>query len=165
MSPPRIDDRDWSALTLGERIRQIEETAEHIVVLAGPISYLLASDAFDDTLSAILRENIPADLPYRDAALQQAADIMAVLAARKATFRSRSPGVGGYDRLLPRGAGVSASVTRLPQTLPRHRKRRSSWLPRPDSRDDTVPGDADSLPCRLRRAMLTAGPALAVFKG
>ena len=82
-----------SAVSYFERIRQIEETAEHIVVLAGPISYLLASDAFDDILAAILRENIPADLPDRDAALQQAADIMAVLAARKANFRSRSPGV------------------------------------------------------------------------
>ena len=29
-----------------ERLRQIEETAEHIVVLAGPISYLLATDSF-----------------------------------------------------------------------------------------------------------------------
>ena len=34
-----------SAVTYFERLRQIEETAEHIVVLAGPISYLLASDA------------------------------------------------------------------------------------------------------------------------
>ena len=27
MSAPHIDDRDWSALTLGERIRQIEAKA------------------------------------------------------------------------------------------------------------------------------------------
>ena len=33
--------------TYFERMRQIEETSEHIIVLAGPISYLLASDAFD----------------------------------------------------------------------------------------------------------------------
>ena len=35
-----------SAVTYFERMRQIEETAEHIIVLAGPLSYLLASDAF-----------------------------------------------------------------------------------------------------------------------
>ena len=36
-----------SAVSYFERMRQIEETSEHIIVLAGPISYLLASDAFD----------------------------------------------------------------------------------------------------------------------
>lgn len=82
-----------SAVSYFERTRQIEETAEHIVVLAGPISYLLASDGFDDTLAEILRENVPDNLPDRAAALQQASDIMDVLAARKATFRERRPSV------------------------------------------------------------------------
>src|SRR5205814_1216860 len=36
-----------SAVAYFERMRQIEETSEHIIVLAGPISYLLSSDAFD----------------------------------------------------------------------------------------------------------------------
>src|ERR1043165_3859862 len=39
-----------SAVSYFERMRQIEETAEHIVVLAGPISFLLASDTFEATL-------------------------------------------------------------------------------------------------------------------
>ena len=78
-----------SAVSYFERTRQIEETSEHIVVLAGPISYLLASDAFDETLATILRENIPDDLPERDAALEQAGDIMDVLFARKATSSLR----------------------------------------------------------------------------
>ncbi|NKB58468.1 MAG: helix-turn-helix domain-containing protein [Alphaproteobacteria bacterium] len=82
-----------SAVSYFERTRQIEETAEHIVVLAGPISYLLASDCFDETLATILRENIPDDLPDRDQALEQASDLMGVLTARKATFRARQPGV------------------------------------------------------------------------
>src|SRR5919202_388332 len=47
-----------SAVSYFERMRQIEETSEHIIVLAGPISYLLASDAFDRTLGDILRESI-----------------------------------------------------------------------------------------------------------
>ena len=82
-----------SAVSYFERIRQIEETSEHIVVLAGPISYLLASDSFDETLAEILRENIPGDLPDRHAAMDQAGEIMNVLRARKATFRERQPGV------------------------------------------------------------------------
>ncbi len=48
-----------SAVSYFERMRQIEETSEHIIVLAGPISYLLASDAFDHALGDILRESIP----------------------------------------------------------------------------------------------------------
>ena len=48
-----------SAVSYFERMRQIEETSEHIIVLAGPISYLLASDAFDQALGDILRESIP----------------------------------------------------------------------------------------------------------
>src|ERR1700704_5882503 len=39
-----------------ERMRQIEETSEHIIVLAGPISFLLASNAFSETLSEVLHE-------------------------------------------------------------------------------------------------------------
>src|SRR2546423_10516913 len=39
-----------SAVSYFERMRQIEEAAEHIVVLAGPISFLLASDQFAQTL-------------------------------------------------------------------------------------------------------------------
>src|SRR3974390_1676723 len=39
-----------SAVSYFERMRQIEETAEHIVVLSGPISFLLASEKFAATL-------------------------------------------------------------------------------------------------------------------
>ena len=52
-----------SAVSYFERMRQIEETSEHIIVLAGPISYLLASDAFDQALGEILRESIPETAP------------------------------------------------------------------------------------------------------
>ena len=41
-----------SAVSYFERMRQIEEACEHIIVLAGPISYLLASDAFDAVRAA-----------------------------------------------------------------------------------------------------------------
>jgi len=48
-----------SAVAFFERLRQIEESAEHIVVLAGPVSYLLASDTFGETLEDVLVESIP----------------------------------------------------------------------------------------------------------
>src|SRR6201997_1654173 len=42
-----------------ERLRQIEEAPDHIIVLAGPISYLPPSAAFDRTLEEVLRKSVP----------------------------------------------------------------------------------------------------------
>jgi len=80
-----------SAVAYFERMRQIEETSEHIVVLAGPISYLLASDAFDPTLEEMLRENVPDKAEGRKRALEQVDELMTVLRQRKESYRRRQP--------------------------------------------------------------------------
>jgi transcriptional regulator with XRE-family HTH domain len=82
-----------SAVAYFERMRQIEETSEHIIVLAGPISYLLASDGFDGALDEILRESIPDAAEGRKRALAQVDEVMAVLRQRKETYRRRQPGI------------------------------------------------------------------------
>jgi transcriptional regulator with XRE-family HTH domain len=82
-----------SAVAYFERMRQIEETSEHIIVLAGPISYLLASDGFDGTLADILRESIPDEAVHRKRALAEVDEVMAVLRQRKETYRRRRPGI------------------------------------------------------------------------
>ncbi len=82
-----------SAVSYFERMRQIEETSEHIIVLAGPISYLLASDAFDATLEEILRESVPDGMDGRKRALAQVDDLMAVLRQRRDNYRKRRPGI------------------------------------------------------------------------
>jgi transcriptional regulator with XRE-family HTH domain len=82
-----------SGVSYFERLRQIEETAQHIVVLAGPISYLLASDTFDDKLAEVLRESVPENLEDRARALKEVDDIMSILHQRKITFRRRRPGI------------------------------------------------------------------------
>jgi len=82
-----------SAVAYFERMRQIEETSEHIIVLAGPISYLLASDAFDPTLDEMLRESIPEKTDGRKRALAQVDEIMNVLRQRKEGYRRRKPGI------------------------------------------------------------------------
>jgi transcriptional regulator with XRE-family HTH domain len=82
-----------SAVSYFERMRQIEETSEHIVVLAGPISYLLASDAFDRTLEEMLRENVPDKVEGRKRALEQVDEVMTVLRQRKESYRKRQPGI------------------------------------------------------------------------
>ncbi len=82
-----------TAVAYFERMRQIEETAEHIIVLAGPISYLLASDGFDQSLAEILRESIPDAAEGRKRALAQVDEVMEVLRQRKETYRRRAPGI------------------------------------------------------------------------
>jgi len=82
-----------SAVSYFERMRQIEETAEHIIVLAGPISYVLASDGFDYALGEILRESVPDGAGKRELALAQIDELMEVLRQRKETYRRRQPAI------------------------------------------------------------------------
>jgi transcriptional regulator with XRE-family HTH domain len=82
-----------SAVSYFERMRQIEETAEHIIVLAGPISYVLASDAFDKALRDVLRESVLEGLRTKDRALAQIDELMAVLHQRKEAYRRRQPAI------------------------------------------------------------------------
>lgn len=82
-----------SAVAYFERLRQFEETAEHIIVLSGPISFVLASDAFMSLLDTVLKESLPLDLPDRDKAVAHIEQIMAILQQRKETYRRRRPGI------------------------------------------------------------------------
>jgi transcriptional regulator with XRE-family HTH domain len=82
-----------SAVTYFERIRQIEEQAEQITVLAGPISFLLASDAFERTLETTLRESIPNDVDDREKMLDEVGRIMTILRERKSAYRRRQPSI------------------------------------------------------------------------
>jgi transcriptional regulator with XRE-family HTH domain len=80
-----------SAVTYFERMRQIEETAEHIIMLSGPISFLLASESFETTLEEVLTENITKSVANRQRALSDIPKIMQILRERKVTYRRRRP--------------------------------------------------------------------------
>jgi len=82
-----------SAVTYFERMRQIEEAAEHIIVLAGPLSYLLASEAFNAALGELLRESIPESIEDRARAEDEVENILAVLQSRKESYRRRRPAI------------------------------------------------------------------------
>ena len=82
-----------SAVAFFERLRQVEQTAEHIVVLAGPVSFLLASNVFDQTLEQCLIESIPAEAADRDKAEEQVRGLLPILKRRKETYNKRKPGV------------------------------------------------------------------------
>jgi transcriptional regulator with XRE-family HTH domain len=117
-----------SAVSYFERLRQIEETAEHIVVLAGPISYLVASDTFDEVLADVLRESIPPGVADRERALKDVGEIMAILKKRKEAFRRRRPGIvnliasSEIERFLRDGV---VGRQGLPERLRRERRRQA----------------------------------------
>jgi transcriptional regulator with XRE-family HTH domain len=82
-----------SAVSYFERMRQIEETAEQIVILSGPISFLLASDDFQVTLEEVLTENIAGLPPAQERARSDLPKIMEILRERKELYRKRKPAI------------------------------------------------------------------------
>ena len=80
-----------SAVTYFERMRQIEEASDQLMVLSGPISFLLASDNFEATLEEVLTENITKNVVNRERALSDVPKIMEILRERKSSYRRRRP--------------------------------------------------------------------------
>src|SRR5262245_28206436 len=115
-----------SAVSDFERMRQIEETAEHIIVLAGPISYVLASDGFDRALGEVLRESVPEAVAKNKKALAQIDELMAVLRSRKEAYRRRRPAIvnliaaSEMQRFLRNGL---VGRLDLPEAMRRERRR------------------------------------------
>ena len=71
-----------------ERIRQIEETADQLLMLDGPICYLTTSDAYDSALDSTL-----AEADAGGGGRQMIEQVAGVLAARKRLFQQRRPGI------------------------------------------------------------------------
>jgi transcriptional regulator with XRE-family HTH domain len=82
-----------SAVTYFERLRQIEETADRIVVLAGPISFLLASDDFQQALGSLLKESVSEASKSRDKLLSDIERIIEILRERKKNYLTRKPAI------------------------------------------------------------------------
>lgn len=82
-----------SAVTYFERLRQLEEDADRIVVLAGPISYLLASQDFQKSLASLLKESIPDNDHRREKLMQDVERIIAILDERKKTYELKRPAI------------------------------------------------------------------------
>jgi transcriptional regulator with XRE-family HTH domain len=74
-----------------ERIRQIEETADQILQVHGPVCYLITSDAYDAALGEAFEETTEqagVDRPGARAATEQ---VLGLLAARKRMYSMRKP--------------------------------------------------------------------------
>ncbi len=94
-----------------ERTRQSEETADQILMLAGPFAYITTTDRFDQALAAAF-EDAP-DQPGIDrvAARAAAEQILGILAARKRAYNVRKPNIiamipaGRLRSFLEQGVG------------------------------------------------------------
>jgi len=82
-----------SAVAYFERLRQLEETAEQIFVLAGPIPFLLASDEFTTNLATVLEESVPDDVSERQRTIQDVHKIMGILRERETLYKNRGPNI------------------------------------------------------------------------
>jgi transcriptional regulator with XRE-family HTH domain len=82
-----------SAVSYFERMRQIEETSDQLLVLSGPISVLLASDNFMLTLEEVLTENVTKNVANRERALSDIPKLMDILRARREIYRKRRPAI------------------------------------------------------------------------
>src|ERR1700749_3270885 len=90
-----------------ERVRQIEETADQILQLFGPVCYLTTSDAYDNALAEAFDEAADAATTERTAMRSMAEQVLGILAARKRMYAMRRPGIIAMGSL--------SSVQRVPE--------------------------------------------------
>ena len=82
-----------SAVSYFERLRQIEEASEQIIMLSGPTSFLLSSDRFENTLEEVLEENITGAVADPARARADVTKIMEILRLRKAHYQKFRPAI------------------------------------------------------------------------
>lgn len=82
-----------SAVTYFERLRQLEEAADRIIVLAGPISFLLASEDFRKSLQDLLRESVAGENGGQEKMLKDIERIIEILEERHKNYEARRPAI------------------------------------------------------------------------
>jgi transcriptional regulator with XRE-family HTH domain len=76
-----------------ERMRQVEETADQILQLAGPVCYLTTSDAFDAALAEVFEEFATQPNAETATVRANAEQLMGILAARRRVYALRRPNI------------------------------------------------------------------------
>ncbi len=100
-----------------ERIRQVEETADQILQLFGPICYLTTSDAYDNALAQAFDEAADQGAGDRAAMRSMAEQVLGILLARKRMYTIRRPGIiamvsiASVQRLLDTGVAGGIQVS------------------------------------------------------
>jgi len=108
-----------------ERLRQIEETADQMLQIEGPVSYLTTSEFYDASLREAFDTVAERAAPSAQAASPRAAaeQVLGILALRKRSYAQRRPNIiailsaSSIRRFL--AEGVAATLD-LPERLRRH---------------------------------------------
>ena len=104
-----------------ERSRQIEESADQILTVVGPVCYLTTSEAYDGALAQAFEEAAEqGGTDGRTAMRAMAEQVLGILTARKRMYAIRKPSIiamisaGAIQRFLETGvAGGAASSDRM----------------------------------------------------
>lgn len=76
-----------------ERLRQVEETADQLLLMEGPVCYLTTSDSFDSALAEVFDEVAEQTGSDRVAMRSMAEQVMGIQAARKRMYNMRRPSI------------------------------------------------------------------------
>ncbi len=76
-----------------ERIRQLEETADQILQITGPLCYVTTSDAYDSALMEAFTETADNADGERAAVRAMSEQVLGILIARKRMYGMRRPGI------------------------------------------------------------------------
>ena len=105
-----------------ERLERLEQEAEHITTVFGPLAYVLTTDSFDDALALALSQESGVDA-LTATELQR---LRRVLRRRKAAVRERKPGyvniipVAEIQRYLATGLGSASEMSNIDRGAQRH---------------------------------------------
>jgi transcriptional regulator with XRE-family HTH domain len=100
-----------------ERLRQVEETADQILQMFGPVCFLTTSDAFETALMDVHNDLADQAGSERAAARAASDQLMGLLAARRRIYAMRRPSIiamlsiGTVQQFLAAGVGGGIPVT------------------------------------------------------
>ncbi|MGH7118819.1 MAG: helix-turn-helix domain-containing protein [Acetobacteraceae bacterium] len=102
-----------------ERLRQVEETADQILQVEGPVSYLITSEDYDSTLRNVFAEIAERAAPAGQAAALRATaeQVLRIVGLRKRSYRERRPAIiallsaPAVERFLAEGVAGSIALS------------------------------------------------------
>jgi transcriptional regulator with XRE-family HTH domain len=109
-----------------ERVRQIEETADQILELFGPVCYLTTSDAYDSALAEAFEEMAERAGNERVQMRGVAEQVLGILVARKRMYAQRRPGIiamvslGAVQQMLAVGVAGGIALSERVRRICRH---------------------------------------------
>ena len=104
-----------------ERLERLEQEAEHITTVFGPLAYVLTTDSFDDALTLALTHETGADV----LTAAESQRLRRALRRRKVNMRERKPGyvsiipIAEIERYLATGLGSASEMSSVDRSAQR----------------------------------------------